>query len=140
MKKENNTKTEDFLKDFCCKPVPPALKEKILDGALQKRESIHEATAFLSKGIVGCLLLLFVVIALDATISHAQNRRFSSFVDNQQESFDTIDEEWSMLQDIWGSLDSNENALKFKFFGIQKKSEIEGRLPGRRESLEQEFE
>ena len=140
MKKENNNKTDDFLKGFSLKPVPPALKEKILDGALQKRKSIHEVTTFLSKGFVGCLLMLFVVIALDATISHAQNRRFSSFVDEQQESLDKMDEEWSMLQDIWEPLDTNEDALKFKFFSEQKKSEIEARLPEWRESLEQEFE
>jgi len=140
MKRENNNKTENFLKVFSFKPAPPALKEKILDGALHKRKSIHEVTTFLSKGFVGCLFLLFVVIAVDATISHAQNRRFSSFVDKQQESTGNAEEEWSMLRDIWEPLDSNENAVKFKFFGQQKTSEKEGRLAERRESLEREFE
>ena len=140
MKKENNNKTEDFLKGFSLKPAPPALKEKILDGALQKRNSIHEVTTFLSKGFVGCLLLLFVVIAVDATISHAQNRRFSSFIDEQQEPLDKTEEEWSMLKDIWEPLDSDDNTIKFKFFGFQKKTETEARLPERRESLEQELE
>lgn len=141
MKRENNKKTEDFLRTFSLKTAPPGLKEKILAGALQKRNANNGMTTFLRKGFMGCFILLFIVIAVDATISRAQNRRFSSFLDKHQESASNAEEEWSMLKDIiWEPLDSTKNAVKKKFYGTQEKSKKKGRLPEWRESLEKEFE
>ena len=140
MKRENNKKTEDFLKDFSFKPAPSALKDKILTNAQKKQKSNHVMTAFLWKGFVGCLFLLFIVIVVDATISHTQHKRFSLFLDKHQESSDKQEEEWSMLKDIiWEPLDSTENAIKKKFYRLSEKPGKRGRLPEWRESLEKEF-
>ncbi len=141
MKKENNKKTEDFLKDFSFKPAPSALKDKILINAQKKQKSNHVMTAFLWKGFVGCLFLLFIVIVVDATISHTQHKRFSLFLDIHQESSDKQEEEWSMLKDIiWEPLESTENEVKHRFYSSQEKSKINERNLEWRESLEKEFE
>lgn len=141
MEKGNNKETEEFLGTFSLKTVPPGLKEKILDGALQKSKSDHGMTTFLWKGFVGCLILLFIVIAVDATITHAQNKRFSSLLDKQQESTDKVEEELSILEDIiWEPFESTKNVVKRKFLGTQEKFEKKGRLSEWRESSEKEFE
>jgi len=141
MEKRNNKDTEDFLGLFSLKTAPPGLKEKILDGALQKQKSDQGMTIFLRKGFVGCLLALSIVIAVDATISGAQNRRFASFLDKQQNLVDKTEDEWSMLKDIiWDTFDPSDNAVKKKFYGSKEKSINKGRLSEWRESLEKEFE
>jgi hypothetical protein len=141
MEKRNNKKTEEFLGMFSLKTAPPGLKEKILDGALKKHKSNQVMSAFLWRGFVGCLLILSIVFVVDATITRAQNRRFSSFVDKQQGSTGKAEEEWSMLKDIiWEPLDSTENVVRKKFYGSREKSEKKGRLVEWRESLEKEFE
>jgi hypothetical protein len=141
MDKGNSKKTEDYLATFSLTAVPPGLKGKILEGVLQERNSKDGMTTFLRKGFVGCLLMLIFVIAVDATITRAQNRRFSTFLDKQQESKDKIEEEWSMLMDIiWEPFESTDHIVKKKFYGTQEKSGKKGRLPEWRESLEEEFE
>jgi hypothetical protein len=141
MKTKNDTETEKFLASFSLKSSPSGLKEKILDGVLQKQHPNHVMNAFLWKGLVGCLLTLCFVIAVDATISDAQNRRFSSLLDKPQESNGKTQEEWSMLKDIiWEPLDSSENNAKKKFYGAQEKSEKKGDLSEWREFLEKEFD
>ena len=90
---------------------------------------------------MGCLLMLIFVIAVDATISGAQNRRFSSFLDKHHESTGNTEEEWSMLKGIiWEPLDSSENAVKNRFYDSEEKSKKKGRRAEWRESLEKEFE
>ena len=141
MDERNNKKTEDYLTTFSLKTVPPGLKEKILEGALQRQKPNHIMTAFLWKGFVSCLFLLIVVIAVDVTISGSQNNRFSSFLEIPQKSSDKQEEEWSMLKDIIGEpFDSTENAAKKKFYGTQEKSKNNERNLLWRESLEEEFE
>ena len=141
MTEENNKKTEDFLGGFSLRNAPPDLKEKILDRALQKRKTNHEMTTFLRKGFVGCLILLIIVIAVDATITRAQNRRFSSFLDEQQATTDKAEEEWSMLEDIiWEHTESAKSEAKIKFYDLLKKKKKTRRQPEWRESLEKEFE
>ncbi|UCE40775.1 MAG: hypothetical protein JSV17_15215 [Candidatus Aminicenantes bacterium] len=141
MEKGNNKKTEEFLKRFSYKVAPSAMKEKILSNALRRHKTNQVKAAFLRKGFAGCLLTLSIVIAVDATITQAQNRRFSSFLDNKQEAAEKAKEEWSMIKDIiWGPLDSSDNIMKKKFLGTQKIIEKKGRLPEWRESLEKEFE
>ncbi len=141
MRKVGNKQTEDFLRMFSLKPSPPGLKEKILDDTLQKQNSNHARTAFLWKGFVGCLFLLFLVIVVDAAISKAQKNRFSSILDTPQESLNTQEEEWSMLKEIIGeTLGSSENALINKFYVMQEKSKNKRRQLEWRESLEKEFE
>lgn len=141
MEKGNNKKTEDFLGTFSFKSGPQGLKGKILDGVLKKRESDQGMTIFFWKGFVGCLLMLIFVIAVDATITHAQNKRFSSFLDKQQETNEKSEEEWSMLKDIiWEPIESTNNIVKKKLYGSQEKSKKKGGLQEWRKSLKEEFE
>ena len=138
---KNNKETEDFLATFSLKSTLPGLKEKILEGALQRQKPNHIMTASLWKGFVGCLFLLIVVIAVDVTVSGSQNNRFSSFLDKPQESSDKQEEEWSMLKEIiWDPLDEQANTVKKKYYGLQGKSEKNTRQLKWRESLEKEFE
>lgn len=141
MEKENNKDAEDYLGTFSLKPAPPGLKDKILDGALQKGKSNNGMTTFLWKGFVGCFILLFIVIAVDATITQSQNRRFSSLLGKQQESTDNSEEEWSMMKDIiWEYSDSTKNKAKINFYTLLEKSKNKRRQHEWRESLEEEFE
>ncbi len=141
MKKKNDIETEKLLAAFSHKPTPPGLKEKILDGALQRQNSNHVMNAFLWKGFVGCLMILIFVIAVDATITKAQNKRFSSMLDGHQESTGNVEEEWSMLKDIiWEPLGSNRSEAKMKFYDLLENSKNKTRQPEWRESLKEEFE
>jgi hypothetical protein len=141
MKKETDKETKDFLKTFSLKPAPQGLKEKILDSTMQKKKTNHVMTVFLWKGFVSCLFLMIIVIAVDATVSHSQKNRFSSFLDKPQESSDKQEEEWSMLKEIiWDPLDGQANTVKKKFYGLHGKSEKNTRQLKWRESLEKELE
>jgi hypothetical protein len=141
MEMGDNKKTEDYLGAISFKTAPPGLKEKILDGIHQRQTSNHVMSTFLWKGFAGCLILLFIVIAVDATITQAQNRRFSSFVDIRQESTGHGEEEWSMLREIvWEPLDSTKNIVRNRFYGTHKNTEKKGRHTEWRESLEKEIE
>jgi hypothetical protein len=141
MKKETDKETEDFLKTFSLKPASQGLKEKILDSTIQKKKTNHVMTVFLWKGFVSCLFLMIIVIAVDATVSHSQKNRFSSFLDKPQESSDKQEEEWSMLKEIiWDPLDEQANTVKKKYYGLQGKSKKNTRQLKWRESLEKELE
>jgi hypothetical protein len=98
-------------------------------------------TAFLWRGLVGCLLLLAIVVAVDATISHAQHKRFSSFLDQPQESSHRQEEEWSMLQDIiWEPYDSSRETVKKTILKRAITSQNDKRQQEWRETFEEEFE
>jgi hypothetical protein len=142
MKNGNSMETEDFLGTFSLKTAPTGLKEKILDGVLQKQKSDHGMTVFLRKGFAVCLLMSIFAIAVDAAITQAQNRRFSSLLDRQQKSIGNGEKEWSMLKDIiWEPLDSTKSVVRGKFYGTYIKTEKKKRrLPEWRESFEKEFE
>jgi hypothetical protein len=141
MQEENNKQTEKFLKNFSFKPAPSTLKGKILNDILQLQKTIHMMTAHLWKGVVGCLLLLIFVIAIDATITHAQNKRFASFLHKEQESIDITEEERAMIKDIIGEfLDSTKIEVKIKLYNFHKKTKKGGRQTEWRESFEKEFE
>lgn len=51
---------------------------------------------------MGCLPLLIFIIAIDAVITHAQNKRLSSFVHKKKESTVLREEERSLIKDIIG--------------------------------------
>jgi hypothetical protein len=141
MEKGNNKQTEEFLKSFSYKAAPSAMKEKILNAALQREKSSHVMTAFLWKGIVACLLLLIIVIAIDVTINHAQNKRFTSFLHKEQESIDITEEERVIIKDIIGEfLDSTKIEAKIKLYNYPNKTKKRGRQTEWRESLEKEIE
>lgn len=141
MKKDNDRKTEDFLKTFSLKSAPPGLKEKILHSALHKKQTSPVITPLLWKGFVATLILLIIVIAVDATVSSTQYDRLSSFLGTPQASSATQEEEWSMLKDIiWEPLDLAGSAAKKKFYDLREDNEINKRQPEWREILEEEFE
>ena len=142
MKKGNNNKeVEDFLGNFSLKTGPPTLKEKILEGVHHKQKSDMGMTVFLRKGFIGCLLILIFVIAIDAAITGAQNRRISSLLDKRQESTDKNEEEWSILKDVVGEpFDSNKYVTGKMLSGFLEKSGTGERLLEWRESFKKELE
>jgi hypothetical protein len=141
MEKGNKKETEDFLGAFSLKAGPTRLKEKILEGILQKQKPNRWMTVFLRKGFMGCLLILIFVIAVDAIILGVQNKRISSLLDNRQESTGKSEEEWSLLKDIIGEpFDSKKNAVGKMLFGFPEKSGTRRQLWEWRESLEKEIE
>ncbi len=141
MKKENNKEIEEFLSTFSLKTGPPTLKNKILEGVHHKQKSDLGMTVFLRKGFIVCLLILTFVIAIDAAITGAQNRRISSLLDKRQESTDKSEEEWSILKDIIGEpFDSNKYVMGKILSGFLEKSGTGEHLPEWRESFKKELE
>jgi hypothetical protein len=141
MQKGNNKRTEEFLERFSYKPAPSELKEKTLSKALQRQKSNHVMMAYLWKGFVGCLFLLTIVIAIDATINHAQNKHYASILQREQEPLDFTEEEHSIVKDIILDLsDSTKSEAKIKFFGLWKIKNSTRREWDRRKSIEEELE
>ncbi len=141
MKKENNKKTEDFLEDFSFKPAPSILKGKILGYSRQRQKTNHVRVAFLWKGLVGCVLLLILVIAIDAAITHAQNKRFSSILQKEQESIEITGEERSLIKDVIGEFsDSTKSDASIKLYDFLGKKKNKRRQTEWREYWEKEIE
>jgi hypothetical protein len=141
MKKENNEKTEDFLRTFSLKPAPPKLKDRILVNAIQRKKSTHVMTPLLWKGLVGCLFLLIIVLAVDAGLSKIQNERYISITGMPKTPPDEATDDWTMLHDIlWEPLVSAKDTGKEKFNAFLKKRGKKMRRPEWRESLEKEWE
>lgn len=140
MKKENDNQAEEFLRGFSLRPVPNTLKEKILNAVLQQQKNNHAMTIFVMKGLVGCLILLIFIIAADATITHAQNKRFASFLYKQQESMELTEEERSMIKDIILDFsDSSKSEANIKFYDFLEKQKKTRRQLERRKSFEEEL-
>ena len=137
----NNKQTEDFLRLFSLKSPPPGLKDKILESALQTPRSSHGGTAFLLKGFVGCLFLLFIIIAVDAAITRAQNKLFSSIVQKGQDSTFLTEQERSLIQDIIGEFsNTSKSGANMNLYYLLEKKKKRGRQIEWRESLEKEME
>ena len=109
MEKGNNKKTEDFLQNFSYKPAPSTLKGKILSQSRRQQKTNDVRMAFLWKGLAGCALVLLLVMTIDAFVTHAQNKRFSSILQKQPESIDLTEEERSLIKDIVGEFLDSEN-------------------------------
>ena len=140
MKNENDKQTEKFLQSFSFKQAPSALKQKILNNALQRQKTNHVMTAFLWKGLVGCLILLIFIIAVDATITRAQNKRFSSLLHKQQESIDLTEEERSLIKDIIMDFsDSTKIEANIKVYDFLKKKKKKRRQMEKREFFQEEL-
>jgi hypothetical protein len=141
MHEENNKRTEKFLKNFSFKPAPSALKRKILNDVLQLQKMNQVKAVFLWKGLVGCLLLLIFVMAIDAALTHTQNKRFSSILHKEQESIDITEEERAMIEDIMGEfLDSIKIEAKTNLHYFPEKTKKRRRQTEWRESLIKEIE
>ena len=141
MEKGNNKQTEKFLKNFSFKPAPSALKRKILHDVLRQQKTKNGRMEYLLKGLVGCSVLLILAIAIDATITHTQNKRFASLLQKEQESIDLTEEERAVIEDILGKfIDSTKIEAKTKLYAFPEKKNKKRRLPEWRESLEKEIE
>jgi len=141
MKEKKNKQTEEFLKSFSFRPTSPALKRKILNNSLQRQKKNNGRTDYLLKGLAGCSVLLILAIAIDATITHSQNKRFSSILQKQQESISITEEERSLIKDIIGEfLGSTKIESTIKLYDFPEKKKKGRRLSEWRESLEKEFE
>jgi hypothetical protein len=141
MKKENDKKIEEFLDEFSFKPVSPALKEKMLNNALQRKKTNHVMPHFFWRDLVGCLILLVFVITIDSTLNHVQNKHFASIVHKQKESIDLTEEERSFIKDIILDFsDSTESTANRKFFGLGNTKKNTWREWDRRKSFEEELE
>jgi hypothetical protein len=141
MKKENDKWAEKFLGKFSFKPAPSMLKQKILSHALQRQKTNHVMTAHLWKGLVGCLFFLIFVLVVDATITHSQNKRFASILQQQKDSRSLTEEERSIITEIIMDFsDSTKSEAKIKFFGLRKKKKNTRREWDRRKSFEEELE
>jgi len=140
MEEEKNNDTEDFLKEFSLRAVPPALKEKILENDYGKRGSNH-VIRMLWNGVAVCLVLSIIVIAVDAAISRVQQNQLSSFLDKQQDSIEKQEEDWSMLKDIIGGwVDSPSLNLKRALAEREKTNWDKERRNEWREILKEELE
>ena len=140
MKKENDKQVEEFLEGFSFKPAPSRLKEKILDTSLQRQKTNHVMTAHLWKGLVGCLILLIFIIAVDATITRAQNKRFASILHKQQESIDLTEKEHSIINEIIMDFsDSTKIEANIKFYDFLKKKKKKRRQLEKREFFQEEL-
>lgn len=141
MKKEIDKKTENFLKAFSLRPAPQDLKEKILDSTIQKKKTNHVMTPILWKGLVGCLFLLVLVLAVDAGFSKIQSERINSITGLSKTPPAETTDDWTMLRDIlWEPLDSTGDTGMAKFYALQKKKGEIARQLEWRESLEKELE
>jgi len=141
MKKENNKNPEDFLRTFFLKPAPPGLKDKILDNAIQKKKTNHVMTPILWKGLMGCLFLLIIVLAVDAGVSKIQSNRINNITGMSKIPSAETRDDWTLLHDVlWEPLDSTGDTGKAKFHALQKKKGKITRQLEWRESLEKELE
>jgi hypothetical protein len=141
MEKGNNKQTEKFLKNFSFKPAPSALKQKILNDVLRQEKTNNGRIDYLLKGLVGCSVLLILAIAIDATITHAQNKRFSSILQKEQESIDLTEEERAVIEDILGKfMDSTKIEANMQLYDFLKKKKNKRRQAEWRESLKKEIE
>lgn len=141
MQKGDNKQTEDFLRMFSLRPSPPVLKEKILLET-RKRQNSHAMTnSFLWRGLVGCLLLLIFVIAIDAAITRSQNKRLTFFVHKEQESSVFTEEELSLIKDIIGEFSSTtKSETIMNPYHLLDKKKKERRQNEWRESFKKEME
>jgi hypothetical protein len=141
MEKGNNKKTEDFLHTFSLKPAPETLKEKILHYSHRPHKSSETRAVAFRNGLAVCGVLLISVIAIDATITHFQNKRFSSIFQKGQESIDLTEEEHSLIREIIGEFSgSTKSGVNLKLYNQWEKREGKKRPTGWRESLEKEIE
>jgi hypothetical protein len=141
MTKKRDEEVENFLKEFSLKPAPPAMKNKILENTLRKRESNHMISPLSWKGLAGCLFLLILVIAIDAAISHYQHKRFSSYLNKQQDTSRKQEEDWSLLKDIiLESLGTSREGVKAVFFRSEDRERNKKRQKEWKESFKEEFE
>ena len=141
MEKGNNKQTEKFLKNFSFKPAPSSLKGKILDNVLRQQKRNNGGVNFLLKGLVGCSVLLILAIAIDATITHTQNKRFASLLHKDKESIDLTEDERAVIEDILGEfIESTKTEAKTKLYAFPEKKNKKRRQSEWREYLEKEIE
>ncbi len=139
MKKEYDNKIEEMLKTFSLKAPPPGMKEKILERTWQRKKTTSVMASFHRKGIVGCLILLIVIFAVDAAVSRTQNDQMFFYLDKSEESSYQQDEEWSMSEDIIGKPPiKSQIARRKRPSAFWEKRETIKRLTGWMEAFEEE--
>jgi hypothetical protein len=124
MSKDEARDIEERLKEIKLKPVPPGLKDKVLEAAREHKEESAWTTPLLRWCLAGCAALLAVVFITDGLVSHAQQNRLQALFDGSRTTPRLTEDGSRMLAEVLGEL-ASEKLLVQSEMAAEKQTKAE---------------